>query len=229
MVLHNLVPTKIYSRTPHELWTGRKPNLQNLKVWGFFSSYINPITFRSQLDSKTIKGTFIAYPENSKGYRFVIHHNGGTISVIESRDARFLEEEIDTRDPNKLVELFEISKEKEVVNNEYVIVPNSENPHDTLSRIQRERNPPTKLKDYFTFISEGDVEDPLTIEEAFSALDSLKWEAIKEELDSIIKNDVWELVELPKNRKAIGSKWILKRKFKCDGSIENYKARLVAK
>ena len=57
----------------------------------------------------------------------------------------------------------------------------------------------------------------------------MKWEAIKEELDSIIKNDVWELVELPKNRKAIGSKWILKRKFKCDGSIENYKARLVAK
>ena len=36
-------------------------------------------------------------------------------------------------------------------------------------------------------------------------------------------------MELPKNRKAIGSKWILKRKFKCDGSIENYKARLVAK
>ena len=29
--------------------------------------------------------------------------------------------------------------------------------------------------------------------------------------------------------KAIGSKWILKRKFKCDGSIEKYKARLVAK
>ena len=117
-----------------------------------------------------------------------------------------------------------------MVNNEYVIVHNSENLHDTLSRIQRERNPPTKLKDYFTFISEGDVEDPLTIEKALSALDSLKWkEAINEKLDSIIKNDVWELVELSKNRKAIGSKWILKRKFECDGSIEKYKTRLVAK
>ena len=182
---------------------------------GFFSSY---------------KGTFIGYLENSKGYRFVIHHSDGTFSVTESRDARFLEEEIDTRDHNKLVELFEISKEKEVVNNEYVIVPNSENPHDTLSRIQRERNLPTELKDYFTFLSEGDVEDPLTIEEVLSALDSLKCkEAIKEELDSVIKNYVRELVELPKYKKAIGSKWILKRKFKCDGSIEKYKARLVAK
>ena len=63
-----------------------------------------------------------------------------------------------------------------------------------------------------------------------SALDSLKCkEAIKEELDSVIKNYVRELVELPKYKKAIGSKWILKRKFKCDGSIEKYKARLVAK
>ena len=34
MYLLNLVPTKIHSRTPHELWIGRKPNLQNLKVWG---------------------------------------------------------------------------------------------------------------------------------------------------------------------------------------------------
>ena len=34
MFLLNLVPTKIHSRTPHELWIGRKPNLQNLKVWG---------------------------------------------------------------------------------------------------------------------------------------------------------------------------------------------------
>ena len=67
MVLHNLVPTKIYNRTPHELWTGRKPNLQNLKVWGFFSSYINPITFRSQLDSKTIKGTLLHILKILKG------------------------------------------------------------------------------------------------------------------------------------------------------------------
>ena len=36
-------------------------------------------------------------------------------------------------------------------------------------------------------------------------------------------------MELPTNRKAIGRKWILKRKFKCDSSIEKYKARLVAK
>ncbi len=42
-------------------------------------------------------------------------------------------------------------------------------------------------------------------------------------------NQVWELIELPKGRKAIGNKWVLKIKHKADGSIERYKARLVAK
>ena len=43
------------------------------------------------------------------------------------------------------------------------------------------------------------------------------------------KNQVWDLVNLPSNLKAIGNKWVLKIKRKTDGSIENYKARLVAK
>ena len=50
-----------------------------------------------------------------------------------------------------------------------------------------------------------------------------------DELDSIKKNKVWELVELPKGRKPIGCKWIFKKKFKYDGTLDKYKARLVAK
>ena len=42
-------------------------------------------------------------------------------------------------------------------------------------------------------------------------------------------NKVWEMVDLPKGRKAIGNKWILKYKRKADGSIDKPKARLVAK
>nr|GEX80271.1 ribonuclease H-like domain-containing protein [Tanacetum cinerariifolium] len=39
----------------------------------------------------------------------------------------------------------------------------------------------------------------------------------------------YDLVELPEDRKAIGSKWVWKIKYKPDGKIEIYKARLVAK
>ena len=53
-------------------------------------------------------------------------------------------------------------------------------------------------------------------------------EAMKNEIDSLKKNDVWDLVELPKGRKAIGCKWIYKTKLDADGEIERYKVRLVA-
>ena len=36
--------------------------------------------------------------------------------------------------------------------------------------------------------------------------------AMKEEMDSMDKNMVWEFVDLPPNRRAIGNKWVLKVK-----------------
>ncbi|GJV01120.1 ribonuclease H-like domain-containing protein [Tanacetum coccineum] len=43
------------------------------------------------------------------------------------------------------------------------------------------------------------------------------------------RNDTGEITKLPKDRKAIGSKWIFKIKYKSGGEIDKYKARLVAK
>jgi hypothetical protein len=49
-----------------------------------------------------------------------------------------------------------------------------------------------------------------------------------EEYQSIIKNDVWEIVPRPKNKDVVSSKWIFKIKHVVDGSIEKYKAMFVA-
>ena len=46
---------------------------------------------------------------------------------------------------------------------------------------------------------------------------------------TIFKESTWELVDLPSGEKPIGYKWIFKRKYFPDGSIEKYKTRLVAK
>ena len=65
--------------------------------------------------------------------------------------------------------------------------------------------------------------------EALNCSEKEQWEAaMQKEMDSIYSNNVWDLVELPENRKPIGSKWVFKKKTKADGSIERYKARLVA-
>eukprot|EP00253_Pinus_taeda_P013782 PITA_13782 len=44
-----------------------------------------------------------------------------------------------------------------------------------------------------------------------------------------MKNDTWELIEFPKDKVPIGCKWLFNPKFNVDGSIDKYKAILVAK
>ena len=42
-------------------------------------------------------------------------------------------------------------------------------------------------------------------------------------------NQTWTLTPLPAGKKFIGCKWVYKIKYKADGSVERYKAMLVAK
>jgi hypothetical protein len=54
-------------------------------------------------------------------------------------------------------------------------------------------------------------------------------DAMTEEYQSIIKNDVWEIVPRPKSKDVVSSKWIFKIKHVVDGSIEKYKTRFVTR
>jgi hypothetical protein len=69
-----------------------------------------------------------------------------------------------------------------------------------------------------------------TIEEAYSSPDADLWkEVIQSEMDSIMSNGTWEVVDRPYGCKPVGCKWVFKKKLRPDGTIEKYKARLVAK
>ena len=52
---------------------------------------------------------------------------------------------------------------------------------------------------------------------------------MKDEMDSIKNNGVWDLVELPNEKRPIQCKWVDKTKKDSLGTIERYKARLLAK
>ena len=81
--------------------------------------------------------------------------------------------------------------------------------------------------DFFTYVVES---EPKTYQEAVTSSEGPQWkEAIKNEVESILQNHTWELVDLPPGSKPLGYRWIFKRKMKPDGSIDKYKARLVIK
>jgi hypothetical protein len=50
-----------------------------------------------------------------------------------------------------------------------------------------------------------------------------------EEYQSIMKNEVWEIVPRPKNKDVVSSRWLFKIKHTANGSIEKYKVRFVAR
>ena len=51
---------------------------------------------------------------------------------------------------------------------------------------------------------------------------------MEREMGSLRSNEVWELVEPPPERKIVGSKWIFRKKMDANGTVNRYKARLVA-
>ena len=70
-------------------------------------------------------------------------------------------------------------------------------------------------------------EEPNSYEEAAQKKELV--EAMTEEYQLIMKNDVWDIVPKPENKSVVSLKWIYKIKHAADGSIEKYKARFVAR
>ena len=71
---------------------------------------------------------------------------------------------------------------------------------------------------------------PQAYKEAGNYTESLMWkEVINNEIDSILHNHAWKLVDLPSGCKPLSSKRVFKRKRKVDRSIDKYKTRLVIK
>ena len=92
---------------------------------------------------------------------------------------------------------------------------------------------PDELALICTMMVEAKLEDPSTpktYKEAVSGHESQKWEeSMKDELNSLLENNTWELVDLPPSRQSLSGKWVYKRKKGGDGEILRYKSRWVVR
>jgi hypothetical protein len=96
-------------------------------------------------------------------------------------------------------------------------------------RTLRPRKPPSQWWKVNQANVVQEEQEPQNYHQAATSAHYGKWEkAMLEELEMLQRNDTWQLVKLPKDRKPVGSKWVYKIKRGPNGEIERYKARLVA-
>ena len=102
----------------------------------------------------------------------------------------------------------------------------NEIPYVEVKRTQRTRRPAIS-NDYYVFLREGDYEigeevNPTTYSEALNSDKANEWLiAMRDEMQSMLDNDVWELVDLPKGYKPIGCKWVFKTKRDNKGKLKD--------
>jgi hypothetical protein len=254
-------------KTSEEMFTGKKPEVSHLKIFGCPVFIHIPKEKRNKLDPSGKKRIFVGYCEVSKAFRIYIpgqHH------IEISRDVTFDEDA--TLKKSKICQL-EYEEELVIPNTAMREVPRAAKPvredvtspdeelledHDIVEvqeppqmTILHKRKPawareliqdgekygvpegttrqvkrPNPFSSYTALMCDLLEEEPTCFEEA---IQRKEWaDAMTEEYQSIMKNEVWEIVPKPKNKDVVSSRWLFKIKHAADGSIEKYKARFGA-
>ncbi|KAK9033562.1 hypothetical protein V6N11_049749 [Hibiscus sabdariffa] len=172
----NRVPSKSVQKTPHEMWTGKRPNMSFMKVWGC-KAYVKH-QMSTKLEPKSQKCTFVGYPKETKGYYFYNENK-----VFVARIGVFLEKEfLSNKGKGRNIELKEVQQqqvhEPEVEETPQIIEENSTDLEtQPLRRSTRERHEPERYG--FLVTTHGDIilvdqDEPKTYQEAVASPDSEK-------------------------------------------------------
>ncbi|KAG7299880.1 hypothetical protein JYU34_016900 [Plutella xylostella] len=117
----NRSPTKSLSNiTPEEVWSGEKPDLSHIRIFGCRAMVHIPKERRQKLDAKSRELIFVGYCTGTKGYRFI---DPKSKQSITSRDVVFLEATVS----RNIVINKSASETKEIISNH----KNNEEKNDT--------------------------------------------------------------------------------------------------
>ncbi|CAB4298917.1 unnamed protein product [Prunus armeniaca] len=253
--LLNRCPTKALNKiTPFEAYTGRKPGIAHLKIFGSPCHVLIPSALRHKFEENSHKCIFVGYGLCEKGYRLF---DPNTRKIILSRDVQFDENGLwkweNTNEEEMVVPLptenqsCEPSQSLDTslqMNEEVTLRAEPSQSLDTQTQIVEDTtlqdegigesshffdHTPKKWRSVSEIMAKCNVciVEPENYEDA--AQDESWRKAMEVELEMIEKNDTWELVERPFAKPVIGVKWVYKTKLNLDGTVQKNKARLVAK
>lgn len=259
--LRNRTTTKVLvNKTPFEVWTGFKPSVAHLKVFGTKAIVLDK-THHKKFSPKGKEMIMIGYSEQAKAYRF---YEEDSRKVHVSRDVIFIEGKYCTDEQQQdgpHIFLFDdflnaSESDKNYDSQEAADVPQSEvksnlsennnadqevENNDVSPEEQQPKIGPGRPrliqtgsvgrpKKVYNTLNSINVVIPGSVNEALSGSNANSWKAAMEsEYASLIKNNTWELSELPVGQKSIGCRWVFTVKHDKEGNLKNSKARLVAK
>lgn len=215
--------TALNFKTPQEVWTGKPPSYQNLRVFGcpaFF--HVN----EGKLEPRSRRGLFMGYPDGVKGYRiWSIEEKKCIISrdvvfnesklLEESKSNEVLEESSTIQDAQLEVELGTDQAHRqsstEIVEPVDTQETNEKSSSETeeeeteqeymlcRDKARREIKPPSRFGyESMTAYACLNNDEPNTYNEAMNSKDHHKWkEAMMDEMESLAKNQNWKLVNKP--------------------------------
>ena len=251
--LINRVATRsLSSQTPYEVFKGRKSSVKHLKVFGCIGYVKADTQHLRKLDDRSRSLLHLGTEPGSKAYRMFDPTNkkavvSRDVTFDESKSWKWSNEDHGIEDEPRQFQLTLGTFGNQGIGTEESIVDTTDghgiNSHEAnddtteepfIRRSTRVRKKPAYLDDY-VLLSDDEAkrlllllnEEPWSYEEA---IEEKVWRDVcQNEIESIIKNNTWDLVDLHEGAKAIGLKWIFKIKRNVDGSINKYKSRLVAK
>ncbi|GKA23602.1 retrotransposon protein, putative, ty1-copia subclass [Tanacetum coccineum] len=186
----------------------------------------------------TKKCIFIGYPKEMMGYYFYFPLEN---KIVVARYAEFFKKCLISQEiSGRAVDLKEIQEEEdrtppEITSNIPQEVEGFEPPQEEvipIRRSERTHRAPNGLclnveVEEHSF---GDLGEPANYKAAMLDPEFNKWiDAMNMEIQSMMDNMVWVMVDIPSGCKTIGSKWIFEKKSDMDGIVHTYKARFVAK
>ncbi|KAH9292456.1 hypothetical protein KI387_042361 [Taxus chinensis] len=248
--IQNRMPHKaVQGVTPEEAWSGEKPDVSKFWVFGCKAWAFVPDDTRKTMEKKSKELIFVGHCEHVKAYRLF---DPTTKDVVFRRDVRVDETEAPL--DHTVVLPSPLLPPAPVTDDDFdgppdpdpvapaPVAPAPKWLRSTLAAagdlagdsrdLRRTRAETSGVVDHrpysgMALMSQAISNDPVLFSQASG---NPEWDsAMQDEYSSLMKNNTWDLVPLPKGRKLVRCKWVYKTKYAADGSVEKYKARLVAK
>ena len=245
--------TGLNLKTPFELWSGKSADYTNLRIFGCTAYYhVN----EGKLEPRAKKGVFVGYGDGVKGFRIwspsekrvilsrnvVFDENSMVHSYVQATESEEGDggKQVEQRKVDGNGDAEESSPQSQTEAAGPSNVPYPEEHHSLAQERPRRANfgvPPTRYgyEDIMAFalqVAEAvDPYEPSSYKDAVSSAEASQWlAAMGDEMESLHKNQTWELAKRPVGRKIVTCKWLFKKK---DGLSpaegQRYKARVVAR